>query len=207
MTTKNKIALTLLLSLLVFGAGSYYLYSRFSNKEEVFDELYNLYGSLPEVPVIITPVNIVREGSRKIRNTGNEENSSDALFAGMISDSPFDEVTIGVGKRDRLQTTRGGNGLSDHKKTEYATNNGSIESGLLAYSTRSPRGTDTESGSSGSLQGFASTPFGVPRTNTNGVILVDPMPDTTTMNKIPVGESTWLLLLLAGLYAGYRRRK
>ncbi|MFV0392348.1 MAG: hypothetical protein ACK5KP_10785, partial [Paludibacteraceae bacterium] len=84
----------------------------------------------------------------------------------------------------------------------------SLSNGLMAYGGSS---LSSEGGTGGSVSGLSSVPvaapFGVPRTNTNGVILVDPMPDTTTMNKIPVGESTWLLLLLAGLYAGYRRRR
>ena len=216
---KKKLSEIILITTTVLVGGGYVYYSLLTEARDSFNNhSVVVYNSMPVV------------GSNALGNisTKSQHKASPGQQQNFITPGVSGTQLSSAAERPAIASHASGT-LSGSAGTSYsyrATTGDKASSstggygvgGMLTPGSRSGRSSDNglSTQSAGRVilsEPGATSPFAVPLTptttpptNGNGTILVDPMPDST-MNKIPVGDGIWMLLILALGYVGIRPLK
>lgn len=211
MNIKNKLFATLIMSLLAFGGGGYYLYHLFTTSEETGKWAEFQYYQ----PDIVAPVKLDSRATSKAKKLNDVDNT---ILSGL--NEATTPSSSGITNNNSYSSFSSGTSNYAYSSRSRETTSTDMSYGgsgnLLAYSsTSSGRTSDTKdvAGSTTSVSSSLSTsttgPMAVPF-NTNNYpsqALVDPGGDPDQSTRIPVGEGWWVLLLMAGGYLAFRRGK
>ena len=222
MDTKNKIYVALLLSVVVYAGGGYYLINLVDKKQYLgMSDIADFYINNSNSEYTVKPKyfeNLLKLNSKRKRvNLNQERTAYEQILPSSSMESPIqskmkqsNDYPIVKNNSNRISNNYSYDNrlLSDNMifgtpiaiENEYSYNSGrknneSEQSGLY---------------NSGKYFGPLAVPFsnytGTP-TTTGGTILFDPGVETESLESttIPVGEGGWLLVLLAVGYAGWRR--
>ncbi len=198
---KNRIIIISLLSLFVFAFGSFLVSGLMDNASGSYDLSYDEKKSSSED--IITSSVDVRKATKRGHRAGStfsfstyDRLSSDEMVA-VSSSSSFS----GLGRE-------GGsfNNMSHSSKIGLSFTSKGGGGSLLAVNGGSSNGAKENNSFGGGSGGGFARPFGAPGFS-RGTILIDPMTDPDPSTRIPVGNGVWILVLLAGAYAGKKTIK
>ena len=217
MNMKKKISEVILLTLAVVMGGGYVYYSLLTNSNDNFNKNTTVvFNNMPVGSSKNKPGNIYAKKPQ--RTTSGQHNTTTSGVSGLQLPSVTGISAVGSHSSDMFSGNTGYS-YSYNAKTRDKINpstSGTGIGGMLAYGS-SGRGTEGEEQTASDGVGTvitapgATTPFALPlrpespASNTNGLILVDPMTDPIATDRIPVGEGGWILLLLVVGYAGWKR--
>ncbi len=209
MNIKNKLFATLIMSLLAFGGGGYFLYYQFSSASQHPERWIEVQYQQPN---IVAPVKLGSGAISKARMLPEPDNT-------IISDLNTTTLPSGSGTFDSHSSVSSGSSNYAYSSPNRRTNTSTDISyggtnNLLAYSSGSSSKTSTMNNISESGSGISSSlsttptigPMAVPYNNNNPPqALVDPGGDPDPKSRIPVGEGWWFVLMLAVIYGFYRK--
>lgn len=225
MTTKLKLLMTLMLSIAVIGGGGLYLYDQFTSPENFYPEVIEVNSTQ-----YITPsVDLGSISSSAPRRSVAAPGSETVSYKPSLSSAPLPTSGVGgtavSGGGTLLSSTTSGSyttaARSSSSESLYSGGGGSGSLSLLAYGGRSSGSSSSSGGShGGSISGSSlmssttassSTLMGAPAVGngntTQNTVIVDPGGDPDESEIIPVGDGLWVLLILAGVYVFFRRKR
>lgn len=210
-TVRNKLIVVLILSIIVLGGGGLYLrlqYTYFAKHRYQTNFLF-LNGSKKSTqPKIIISQAQVPESKKSSRSRNHNENEQD------IAVSMNNNSYSGIGNSGSTTYSSGfqqnfGFSNFSSKSENDRLYSGSAGGGMLFAANGGKGGSSASSTSSsfGGMGGISNPPAFVPFKdgNANNHALVDPGIEIEMKKITPVGDSLWLLLLLAFSYLGIRR--
>ncbi len=208
-TIRNKLIIVLLLSIIVLGGGGFYLYLQYTYFAKKYDKntILLLNGTTKPEKIIIAQAQ-VPESNKSARSRVQYGNEPEIAVAMSNSSSPSMGNTAFPTHSFGFQQSSGLSGYSSRdieNKQIYSGGGG----GML-FAANGNKGGVGISSSPSFGGGFASgQPAFVPfkEDNPNKLALVDPGIEIEMIKITPVGDSLWLLLLLAIAYVGIKRFK
>lgn len=223
MTTKLKILATVLMTTAVIGGGGAYLYDQFTAPANYYPEVVEVSSTQYITPSVDLGSISSSAPRRSVSAPGNET----ASYKPSLSSTPLPTSGVGgtavLGGGTLLSSTTSGSyttaARSSSSESLYSGGGGSGSLSLLAYGGRSSSsggsygGGGSISGSSlmSSTTASSSTLMGAPAVGngntTQNTVIVDPGGDPDESEIIPVGDGLWVLLILAGVYVFFRRKR
>lgn len=205
-TTKNKLLTVLLLSMIVLiGGGIYLQYADSAQKNNLINFLFE-DSDFTQSETIIPPVELAEYKKLSSGTQNHHQEQAQVTTPPMNVSNPFN-MDNATNSRE-LSISRQKSSVSDYRSEtvgEQVYSNGN--SALLAINNNkwsSSRHSTSSYGNTGA--GFPAAAF-VPfkDNNPNGYALVDPGTEMHMQKITPVGDSLWLLLLLALSYIGIKK--
>ncbi len=216
MNIRKKIAEIILLTLTVVMGGGFVYYTMLSDIQMDSKSVSNIYIQKTESPTVQLD-NINSKNSRHTSpNTRQKVISMPRAAATPLHRDIRRDATVTASGNNQPGNTNYTYSIKSRKSSDNYQGNDYGTTGILSYRSRGSQtnGEIAEQSTEGITltEPGATSPFAVPK-NPNGtppsngedIILVDPMTDPNTNNKIPAGEGMGLLFLLITGYASILR--
>ncbi len=198
---KNRIIIASLLSLSIFAFGSFFINELMVDDSSSYSWNYDGQSAEDDMSSLLSPSVDVDKATQIESSTPVDNGSS---YSESLMSEPMSVMSSSSFSSLANQSNHSSNGMSMTRNSSFGFSGFSNKGGrsnLLVSNGSSGGHTSDNSGLGGLSTDFTGGPFAAPGFS-GGTILIDPMTDPDESSRIPIGNASWLLVLLAGAYAG-----